>query len=102
MPPGFEPVEDLRPADWVREALKDWPSGRLFVVRDLVPPVFEAYARILHLTRRPEEHEAPTGTWAERATQLGRNLGPETDWWELTGTTFAGAERDDWTPHEGP
>jgi hypothetical protein len=47
------------------------------------------------------DREGPTGTWAERATQLGRHLGPETDWWELTGTTFAGAVRDGWTPYEG-
>ncbi len=47
-PPGLEPVEDLSESVWVQEALKDWPSGRRFIVRDLVPPIFEAYARILH------------------------------------------------------
>ena len=60
-PPGLEPVEDLSPADWVREALKDWPRGRGFLVRDLVPPIFEAYARILHRAHRPEDRLRPNG-----------------------------------------
>lgn len=101
-PPGLEPVEDLRQADWVREALKDWPRGREFLVRDLVPPIFEAYARILHRAHRPEDRRYPTGRWAERAEQLGRTLGPETSWYELTGTNFAdGPARDAWVPNEG-
>jgi hypothetical protein len=77
------------------------------MVRDLVPPVlvppvFEAYTRILHRVHRPEDGRYPTGTWAERAEQLGRTLGPETSWYELTGTTFAGGPaRDAWVPNEG-
>jgi len=41
-PPGFAPAHDLAPAAWVREALKEWPRGRPFIVSDLVPPVFDA------------------------------------------------------------
>jgi hypothetical protein len=63
-PPGLEPVEDLSPSVWVQEALKDRPAGG-FRVRDLVPPVFEAYARILHRPYRPGDERIPTGTWAE-------------------------------------
>jgi hypothetical protein len=101
-PPGLEPIEDLGHADWVREALKYWPRGREFLVRDLVPPIFEAYARILHRAHRPEDRRYPTGRWAERAEQLGRTLGPETSWYELTGTNFAdGPARDAWVPNEG-
>jgi hypothetical protein len=101
-PPGLEPVDDLTPAAWVEEALKDWPSGRSFLVRDLVPPVYEAYARILHRAHRPEDRGNPTGTWAERATQLGRPLGSETSWYDLTGTNLAdGPGRDAWVPSEG-
>ena len=77
-PHGLEPVEDVSPARWVEEALKDWPRGREFLVRDLVPPQFEAYARILHRAHRPEDRHHPTGTWAGRAVQLGRTVGPET------------------------
>jgi hypothetical protein len=101
-PRGLEPVEDLSPAAWVQEALKDWPSGRSFLVRDLVPPVYEAYARILHRAHRPEDRGQPTGTWSERATQLGRPLGSETTWHDLTGTKVVdGPARDAWMPTEG-
>jgi hypothetical protein len=100
-PPGLEPVEDLSSSVWVQEALKDWPTER-FHVRDLVPPVFEAYARILHRPHRPEDRHRPTGTWAERAAQLGRTVGSETSWYDLTGTDFAdGPARDAWVPTEG-
>jgi hypothetical protein len=101
-PPGLEPIEDLRQADWVREALKYWPRGRGFLVHDLVPPIFESYARILHRAHRPEDRRYPTGRWADRAEQLGRTFGPETSWYELTGTNFAdGPARDAWVPNEG-
>jgi hypothetical protein len=84
-PPGLEPVEDLTPAAWVEDSLKEWP-GRPFHVRDLVPPVFDAYATVLHRTRRPADGRQPSGTWAEQAATLGRDLGPETTWWALLGT----------------
>ena len=95
-PPGLEPVQDLSSSLWVQEALKEWPS-RPFRVRHLVPPVFDAYARILHRPRRPDDIRDPTGTWAERAAALGRDLGPETTWWALLGT----APYDSGTDH-GP
>jgi hypothetical protein len=101
-PRGLEPLDELSPANWVREHLTDWPRGQEFLVRDLVPPIFEAYARILHQAHRPRDRRYPTGRWAERAEQLRRTLGPETSWYELTGTTFAGGPaRDAWVPNEG-
>ena len=101
-PRGLEPVDELSPADWVRERLKDWPAGRSFLVRDLVPPVYEAYARVLHRAHTPEDGGDPTGTWAERASQLGRSLGSETSWYDLTGTTYIdGSAQDAWVPGEG-
>jgi hypothetical protein len=100
LPPGLGLVTDLTSANWVREALRDWPRGRPFMVSDLVPPVFEAYARVLHRTRRPADGLQPTGTWAERATALGRDLGPETTWWRLMGTApYEGATEQG--PDEG-
>jgi hypothetical protein len=98
-PDGLEPVRDLAPAAWVRDALADWPAGP-FLVRDLVPPVFEAYARILHQTQMADQGGIRTGTWAQRAVQLGRELGPETTWWEMLGSSYRDA-RDEWTPEEG-
>jgi hypothetical protein len=99
-PAGLEPVEDLSPSVWVQEALKDWPAGQ-FRVRDLIPPVFEAYARILHRPSRPTDGRIPTGSWAERAAELGRELGPMTDRDELAGLNSDEGQRDDWGPGEG-
>jgi hypothetical protein len=60
-PVGLEPVDDLTPATWVREALAEWPSGP-FKVSDLIPPVFDAYARVLHRPHRPTDRETPGGS----------------------------------------
>ena len=98
-PEGLEPITDLTPAAWVEGSLGAWPA-RPFHVRDLVPPVFDAYARVLHRTRRSDDGPQPTGTWAERATALGRDLGPETTWWSLLGTAPYG-EGADHGPDEG-
>jgi hypothetical protein len=98
-PPGLEPIEDLSPSLWVQEALKDWPAGP-FLVRDLVPPVFEAYARILHRPNRPTDGRIPTGTWAERASEGGHELGPKTGRDVLKGPKDEG-RGDDWRAEEG-
>ena len=93
-PPGLEPVDDLAPAMWVREALKDWPRGRRFIVSDLVPPVFEAYARILH---RPIHHvDGRWGTWAEASPGGDLPLDPESPW---TGSRSSGG--GGWSLGEG-
>jgi hypothetical protein len=82
-PPGLEPDRDLSPATWVEEALANWPRRRTFEVRDLVPPVFETYARILHRAWRPGDVREPTGTWSDLASARGVTLGPGTRWEEL-------------------
>jgi hypothetical protein len=99
-PAGLEPVDDLTPAGWVEAALREWPTGG-FRVRDLVPPVFEAYARILHRARNEDERPPRRGTWAQRAVELDRELGPETTWWDLHGKPPYEGDRDPWTPLEG-
>lgn len=83
-PPGLEPAKDLSSSVWVQEALRDRPQ-RPFRVLDLVPPVFEAYARVLHRPHRLGDGREPTGTWHERAAELGRLPGPETSWRDLDG-----------------
>jgi hypothetical protein len=81
-PPGLEPVADVGPAAWVGDALNDWPSGA-FRVRHLVPPVFEAYARIPHA---PPE---PVGELDEQAVGVlttvlgGRTATPDDCWFGL-------------------
>lgn len=78
-PEGLEPVADMAPAAWVRDSLSEWPP-RPFEVRDLVPPVFEAYARILHRPARSRDGGEPTGTWFERASQFALTLSADTRW----------------------
>lgn len=95
-PPGLEPAQDLAPAAWVREALKDWPGAGKFLVRDLVPPVFEAYARVLHRPRKPGDIRVPTGSWADRAAELGRPLDSQTRWHDLEMP-----ENDPWRLEQG-
>jgi hypothetical protein len=99
-PEGLEPERILEPASWVREWLKDWPAGG-FRVRDLVPPVFDAYARILHRAQTEDGGGSRTKTWAQRAAELGRSLGPETTWSTLIGSTAREVDRDPWLPDEG-
>lgn len=99
-PAGLEPVDDLSPAAWVEAALKDWPAGR-FRVRHLIPPVFEAYARILHRPYRPQDGRFPTGSWAERADLLGISLGPETGRREIEGPRTQDLDPDAWTLPDG-
>ena len=79
-PAGLEPARDLSPAKWVEDALGHWPRGRPFQVRDLVPPVFEAYARILHRPWRPVDVRESTGSWSELARARGVSLVPGTPW----------------------
>jgi len=98
-PPHLEPLEDIGPASWVEEALANWPAQR-FRVRDLVPPVFEAYARILHGACRVE-HNVPTSTWAELADSGGVQVGPETSWEEVVGVPRDTPEWDGSVPEEG-
>jgi hypothetical protein len=89
-PSGLEPVEDLGPAAWVSESLTNWPGAGRSSVKHLVPPSFEAYARVLHQPRSPRG-SGETGTWKRRALELHRELGAEMSWWDLLGTApFAG------------
>jgi hypothetical protein len=94
-PESLEPVRDMRPANWVVAALNEWPQ-RPFRVRDLVPPVFDAYARILHHLWLPGDVRDSSGTWADRAKQVGHVLGPETGRKDLE----VGGDAP-WSIHEG-
>lgn len=76
-PPGLQPLEDTSAASWVEDALAAWPSGR-FRVRELVPPVFEAYGRILHGVQGPRPEDPVAETWAATARPRGVVLLPET------------------------
>jgi hypothetical protein len=99
-PPGLEPVHDLAPVAWVRKAIGEHP-GRRLLVGDLVPPVFDAYARVLHRIRVEEAGQPLIRTWTERATELGHRLGPTATWWDVIGIPPFGAGSGDPQPEIG-
>jgi hypothetical protein len=72
-----EPEGDATPADWAVRTVAPFGSG----VRSLVPPVFEAYARVFHpavLGGRPVR-------WAEVARANARTAHPGMEWAAITG-----------------
>jgi hypothetical protein len=93
-PTGVELMTDLSAAAWVEEALRWWPSGRGFAVRDFVPDGFEAYARILHGTRRVESDES-TKRWRDLANDRGKTMHPLVSFEALVGGRGP-EEADDW------
>jgi hypothetical protein len=74
-PTSIELMTDISAAGWVEEALRWWPSGSGFTVRDFVPDGFEAYARILHPASRAAGDRG-TKRWAELAAERGRTMHP--------------------------
>jgi hypothetical protein len=99
-PEGLEPVSDLTPTRWLQAEPTEERSGPLRV-RHLVPPSFEAYARILHQTQRADRDRLRTGTWAERAAELEVRIGPETSWREMLDVASFEGEGDAWAPDIG-
>lgn len=99
-PEGLEPVADLLAAAWVSEAIGDHPR-RSLKVADLVPPVFDAYARVLHGIQTEEGGRLFIKTWAQRAAELGRSVEPSASWWEVIGTAPFGAEQGQPMPEIG-
>ena len=64
------------------------------------PPIFEAYARILHQIR-PQNEQQQTVRWAERAAEQGRELGTQTSWREVIGTAAFGSQPGERLPEIG-
>ena len=80
------------PHAWIAEALRPFADH---VVGSLVPPVFEAYARVFHpAVRYPDDWDLGAGTdepdedvtWAEVAAFNGRTAHPAMEWTSITGS----------------
>jgi hypothetical protein len=89
---GRPVVNDVSPAHWVVTALRGQEFG---TVAGLVPPVFEAYARVFHpAVRYPDDElfgidsDDPDEdvTWAEIAAFNGRIAHPAMEWAFITGS----------------
>jgi hypothetical protein len=81
------------PFAWITEALLPFSDHR---VGSLIPPVFEAYARVFHPAVRYPDDEELFGidtdepdedvTWAEVAAFNGRTAHPAMEWASITGS----------------
>ncbi|WP_261379241.1 hypothetical protein [Rhodococcus rhodochrous] len=87
-------VQDVSAGAWVHDALSRFADGhRGTVVGDVVPPVFEAYARVLHPAHRrigPAAGEVEPVTWGEVAKANERIAHPLMEWDFITATPHRG------------
>jgi hypothetical protein len=75
------PVEDdVTPGRWIADAVRDD-----FTVASLIPPVFEAYARVFHPAARFDGLEDVDVTWAEVAAANVTVAHPAMEWASITG-----------------
>ena len=76
-------ADDVSAADWVVAAVRDFDH----TVGSLVPPVFEAYARVLHPAwRRDESGQEVEVAWAQVAAANGRQAHAGMEWVAITGS----------------
>ena len=81
---GGLPVEtDVSPGAWIADAAV--PFGPGATVASLVPPVFEAYARVFHPAYRYAGLDDDEVTWAEVAAANGTVPHPLMQWPAITG-----------------
>jgi hypothetical protein len=83
VPFAGRPVEtDVSPGAWIADALEPADNG---VVASLVPPVFEAYARVFHPAVRYVGDDDVDVRWAEVARANGTVAHPAMEWGSITG-----------------
>jgi hypothetical protein len=82
-----EPTTDLAAAEWIVEGIGDFACG----VQGLIPPVFDAYARLLH----PAWSDGAPVTWATVAATTGRRMHRLVQFDSLAGTSrYAEGDRE--------
>src|SRR4051794_39168667 len=78
------PVEtDPSPASWLAAACEGQPWA---TVASLVPPVFDAYARVFHPAIRYRGDDDVDVSWAEIAAANGTTAHPLMEWGSITGS----------------
>lgn len=73
---------DIDAATWIPVALRDSDG----TVGSIVPPVFEAYARIFHPASCGTGDERVAVRWADVAEANGREMHPAAEWGSITGS----------------
>jgi hypothetical protein len=82
--------DDVSPGSWIAEALHDDAT-----VGSLVPPVFDAYARVFHPAARYVGDDDVDVPWAEVAAANRTTAHPAMEWGSITGAMeyFDGADQ---------
>jgi hypothetical protein len=92
VPFAGRPIErDVSPGAWLADGVAGARDGTLAA---LLPPVFEAYARVLHPAYRFEELDDVEVRWATVAADNGRSAHPHMQWAAVTGSWDYVAEAD--------
>jgi hypothetical protein len=73
---------DMHASAWVLVALRDFDH----TVGSIVPPVFEAYARVFHPATRGWGDDEVTVRWADGARANGREMHAAAEWGSLVGS----------------
>jgi hypothetical protein len=76
---------DSDAAAWVPAALRGFAEG----VCSIVPPVFDAYARVFHPATRMEDKEEVPVRWADVAEANGRTMHPAAEWGSIVAGLLA-------------
>lgn len=75
---GCTVAPDRSPGDWLEKSLA--PLGRGLRLHNLVPPIYEKYARVLYPAK---DRLGCWVRWAEVAAATGRRIHPEVQWQPL-------------------
>ncbi|MFD4367257.1 hypothetical protein [Rhodococcus sp. NPDC058521] len=97
---GADLVEDVSEGDWIEPAISGFYAsggGRFGMVGALLPPCFDAYARILHPAYRFRSgvRSSPLVCWTTVAAANGRTMHPLVQWTHLL------PHRDEWEGQTG-
>ena len=69
-------------AAWILATIRDFD----YTVGSIVPPVFDAYARVFHPASRGRGDDGIAVSWAEVAQANGREMHPAAEWGSITGS----------------
>lgn len=74
---------DIDAVAWILVALRDFD----YTVGSIVPPVFDAYARVFHPASRGSGEDEVSVRWADVAAANGRVMHPAAEWGSITGSS---------------
>lgn len=98
LPKDVVVATDLAPYASMLSTLRRWGGGRGTPVGAVVPPVYEACARVFHPASTRDERNV---TWAEVAEWAGRVSHPEMQWEAITRPAGPGKSSPPWDREPG-